>query len=476
MTRFVGFIGPSYTLQLPVDCQRCCNLYPQFDEMQTGKAGEVASLAGTPGLRLLSSVGTGPIRGLYLASTGVLYVVSGSTLYSVSSAWSATSLGSLLSSTGPVSMVDNGISLCVVDGPNGYVLTLATSAWNTITDPDFLGADKVGFIDGFFVFNDPGTGKFYISSLYGTDFDALDFATAEGSPDDIVSLIVDHREVWLFGTQTTEVWFNSGGADFPFSRIQGAFIEHGCGAKHSVCKLNNSVFWLGADDKGAGVIFMAEGYQPRRISTHAVEMALQSYGDLSESTAYTYQQDGHAFYVFQAPNAATTWVFDVATGLWHERFAFVNGVELRHRGACHAFFNLTAVVGDYLNGNLYAFDLATYSDNGAVLRRLRRSPHLTRAMKNVFYAAVELDFEAGTGLDGTGQGSDPQLMMRFSKDGARTWSNERTLSSGQLGQYRRRAIFRRLGVARDMVIEMAMSDPVKTTWIGAEIDAQEGMS
>lgn len=477
--RFLGFIGPSYTLSsVAVDCQRCLNWFPEIDEIGSGKDHEVASLQPTPGLSLLTTIGAGPIRATYTATNGTLYVVSYNKIYSVSSSWVATELGTLNTTVGNVSMADNGITIMLVDGTYGYAVTLADGTFAEITDPDFPGADQVVFQDGYFIFNDPDTGKFMITGAYDITVDALDVATAEGSPDDIVGLISDHRDLWLFGEKSIEVWYNSGAADFPFERNQGAFIEHGCIAPFSIQKMNNTVFWLGRDDKGGGIVYMAHGLSPQRISTHAVEIAIQGYGDLSTTTAWTYEQNGHFFYVlnFDSTDVNTTWVFDTSTNLWHERTFNNEGVQERHRAQNHAYAYSTHVVGDYENGNLYSLDTTVYSDAGVEIKRLRRTPHISEEMKRIFYDSFELDIEAGVGIDGLGQGVDPQAMMRFSDDGGRTWSNEKWVSFGKIGQTKKRAKWHRLGSARDRVFEITISDPVKAVLIGAEIGLLKGAS
>lgn len=475
--RFLGFIGPSYKLNsVNVDCQRCVNLYPELNELGTGKEREVAALVGTPGLRLLQTVGSGPIRGSYTASTGTLFVVSRNKLYSVSSSWVATELGTLNSVSGLVSIADNGLHLVVVDGTDGYVWTFASSSFAEITDSDFPGATQVTYQDGYFIFFLAGLGQFFISGLNAVTFDALDIASAEGAPDDIIAIISDHRDLWLFGQTTTEVWYNSGAADFPFDRTQGAFIEHGCAAAFSVAKMNNTVFWLGRDDKGAGMVFMASGYQPQRISTHAIEQAIQGYDDVSGARAYTYQQNGHHFYVLNFPGAETSWAFDSSTNLWHERAYTNQGQFERHRADNHAFAYDTHVVGDYENGKIYALDSAYYSDNGSEITRMRISPHSTSGLKLLTCNSFQLDMEVGTGLDGIAQGTDPQVMLQWSNDGGHTWSNERWVSFGKIGQKKVRALWRRLGMYRDRVYKLKSTDPVKTVFIGAEMDVVQGVS
>lgn len=472
--RFIGFIGPSYKLNsVNVDCQRCINLYPELDEIGTGKEKEVAALVPTPGLGLLANIGAGPIRCSYRATNGILYIVSKDKLYSVNSAWSSTLLGSLSTTSGQVSISDNGLQLILVDGPYGYFYDFTTLAYNQITDPAFPGATQVTFQDGYFIFIKPNSGQFFISGLNAVTFDALDIASSEGSPDNIVATVSDHRDLWMFNEQTVEVFYDSGAALFPFERVQGAYIEVGCAAAFSVAKMNNTVIWLGKDERGTGIVYMAAGYQPTRISTHAVEQAIQKYGDISDAVAYTYQENGHYFYVLNFTNANTSWVFDSSTKLWHERIYYNQGAPERHRANSHAFAYSTHVVGDYQNGNLYQLSTDFKDDNGNALIRKRAAPHITDGLTRLSHHSFQLDIETGTGLDGIGQGTDPQAMLRWSDDGGHTWSNEKWVSIGKIGQTKARAIWRRLGMSRDRVYEVSVSDPVKVTFIGAELNIEK---
>ena len=476
--RFPGFIGPSYTLRsVNVDCQRCINLYPERDEIGTGKEQEVAALLTTPGLNTLLTLATSPVRGLYTATTGDLYAVAWNKVYKISSSWVATQIGTITSTTGHVSMADNTFDLVIVDGTAaGYHWTFASNTFAAITDPAFYGADMVTFQDNYFIFNKPGTGQFYISGLNAVTFSGLDFSTADGFPDNIIGLISNHRDLWLFNSQTIEVWFDSGGSGFPFQRIQGAFIEQGCGAKHSIAKNDNTVFWLGGNDKGLGIVYMAKGYQPQRISTHAVETAIQSYSNISNAVAYCYQAEGHSFYVLNFPSANTTWVFDSTTGMWHERVYTNQGQFERHRADNHAFAYGKHVVGDYQNGKVYELSTTVYSDDGSEITRQRVAPHLTGELDRVFYQKFQLDIETGVGLDGITQGTDPQVMLTFSDDGGHSWSNEKWVSFGKIGNRRMRSIWRRLGASRDRVFRVTITDPVKVVLMGAEIDVERAAS
>jgi hypothetical protein len=499
-------LGSSYVARsVNAADNRMVNLFAEIIP-EAGK--EPAFLQRCPGLRLLATVGSGPIRGLWSFSSDAsrAFVMSGSELYQIDTNWNSTLIGSV-SGTGPVSMTDNGTQLFIAANGPSYIYNTATNVFGAITDPDFPGAVTVGYIDGYFVFNEPNSQRIWVTQLLdGTSIDPLDFASAEGSPDGVVGLIVDHREVWLFGTNSVEVWYDAGAADFPLQRIQGAFNEIGCAAPYSIAKLDNGLFWLGSDARGRGIVYRANGYTGQRISTHAVEWQIQQYGNLSDAIGYTYQQDGHAFYVLIFPQANTTWVFDVSTGAWHERAGWNNGSFTRHRSNCQMNFGDEIVVGDFENGNIYAFDQDVYADNGSIqrwLRSWRALPTGQNTLKRTAHHTLQLDCESGVGLNGidpfdpeppiddtldlnfvlqqyevyetpvTTVGVNPKVMLRWSDDGGHTWSNEHWAEMGRIGEYGHRVFWRRLGMTlklRDRVYEISGTDPVKIAIMGAELN------
>jgi hypothetical protein len=489
---------------------RMVNLFPEIVP-EGGK--EPAFLNRAPGLSLLATVGTGPIRGLWTFN-GVGYVVSGLQLYKITNNYVSTLLGTV-SGTGPVSMADNGGVLFIACNGPSYTYFSLTGEFNQITSTDFPGALTVGYLDGYFVFIEPNSQRLYVVDsitrtgdyIYPLVFDPTDVSSAIGSPDGLVSMIVDHREVWLFGTNSVEVWYDSGNVDFPLQRIQGAYNEIGCAATYSVAKLDNGLFWLGADARGQGIVYRANGYTGQRISTHAIEYAIAQYGNISDAIGYTYQQEGHSFYVLTFPSANATWVYDVSTQAWHERAAFSNGLFLRHRSNCQMAFNSEVVVGDFENGNLYAFDLDVYADNGNPqkwLRSWRALPTGTNNLTRTAHHSLQLDCESGVGINNSAGtdptflltesglfittesgdfllavaegeptiGSDPQVMLRWSDNGGHTWSNEHWSPLGKIGVYQHRVFWRRLGMTlklRDRVYELSGTDPVKIAIMGAEL-------
>ncbi|CAB5194850.1 Bacteriophage P22, Gp10, DNA-stabilising [uncultured Caudovirales phage] len=501
-------LGSSYVARsINAADNRMINLFPEVIP-EGGK--EPGFLNRAPGLQLQQTVGTGPIRALWAHQTNGadFYVVSGTEVYKMTSLTATPVKIGDVADGGPVSIADNGTQLFFACNGPSYIYNEATNEFKQITDPDFPGAVTVGYLDGYFVFNEPNSQRVWVTALLdGSSIDPLDFASAEGSPDGLVAVNVDHREAWLFGTDSVEVWYDVGGTDFPLQRIQGAFNEIGCVAAFSIAKLDNSLFWLGTDARGQGIVYKANGYTGQRVSTHAIEYAIAQYGNISDAVAYTYQQEGHGFYVLTFPSANATWVYDAATQAWHERAGLVNGQFTRHRSNCQCNFGGNTVVGDFENGNIYTFDLDVYADNGAPQKWLRSWRALPTGQNNLNRSAhhsLQLDAETGVGLNSlttdqnvflitqnyeriiTESGNRivagveqvptpaPQVMLRWSDDGGHTWSNEHWTSMGRIGEYGHRTIWRRLGMTlklRDRVYEVSGTDPVKVAIVGAELHA-----
>lgn len=471
------FVGASYVARSKnFDNQRCVNLFPALQENGTSKS--VAALYGTPGLRSWAKPYTGAVRGMLRFNPLIGVVVINDKVFKVTPTGVYTQIGSVQAGTSQVSMASNGsVIMAVTGGTDGYFIDPVAGTTTAITDSDFVGGNNVAFLDGYFIWNKLNTGQFQITNVYGTNIDGLDFATAEGAPDNVLSLLVDHREVWLFGETTTEVFYNSGNQDFPIERIQGAFLEHGCAAPDSAAKLDNSVFWLSADERGQGMVMRAVGYNPQRVSTHALEYAIGQMSTISDAVAYAYQQEGHSFYVLIFPTANQTWVFDASTELWHERAwrdPLTNELK-RHRSNCQMQFGGYTLVGDFENGTIYAMEMDTFTDNGDPIARIRTCPHLSKDYKWQFFSSLQIDMQTGVGLT-TGQGSNPQAVLQWSDDGGYTYSLERWATIGRIGERRTRVRWRRLGKSRDRVFKLTITDPIRVVIVGASAEFTLGVA
>lgn len=459
-------VGPSYVERFPTfDAQRTINFYPVVDETQKGK--EIAALYGTPGLLSFTTCGSGPIRGNLAPANGRAFEVSGNQLYEIFADGTNISRGTMTSTNSICSLAENGLQLAVCDGTGLYILTYATNAFAKVTS-SFPGGGTVTFIDGYFMVNVPSSGKFYKSALYdGLTWGALDFKTAESSPDNLARVFNAIGQLWALGDKTIEIFTNVGGSGFGFERIAGAKIETGCIAPHSVVSLDNSIFWLGADKDGFGIVYKASGFSPQRISTFGIEYLLRQVSDLTVLRAYTYQEDGHVFYALTGAGMNTTLVYDVSTQMWHER-AYLNsmGNFEAHLGVCHMFAFGKHLVGSRVDGKVYDMSLNYYSDDGAALKSQRTFTHIYKDGNFFMPGNLEVDFESGVGLT-TGQGSDPVCWLEVSNDFARTWGGEQTQPIGKIGEYRTRSIWRRLGGDYAFTFRLSITDPVRRAVVGA---------
>jgi hypothetical protein len=356
--------------------------------------------------------------------------------------------------------------------------TIYALNWTVLpsTDGAFEGGGTVDISDNYFVYNKPQSQLWAASDLLSPITDPLSFASKDGSPDDLVAIIVDRREVYLLGEMSSEAWLDVGSVPFPFQRIQGSSTQQGIAAAYSCARVGNSFAYVSKNNRGEATIVQMNGYIPQRISTHAVETTLVGQ-DVSDAIAWTYQLEGHETYVVTFPSIGEnglTWAYDITTGLWHKWLYSNNqGQYERHRGNCCAFFNQQVLLGDYENGKLYRLSLSQYTDDGQFIRRLRRCPHITTDLQRQYFAELQIQFQPGVGLP-VGQGQDPQAMLRWSDDGGFTWSNENWVTIGKQGQYFTRAMWRRLGFARDRIFEVVITDPIKAVIVSANLKAEAG--
>ena len=378
-------------------------------------------------------------------------------------------------------------------------------------DGAFSGGTTVDIVDNYFVYSRPSSQQFGASDALSPVSQQLSFASKDGSPDQLVALIVDHREVYLMGEASSEVWVDVGAFPFPFQRVPGTSTQHGIAAQFSVARLGDSFAYVSRNGRGQGQIMQMQGYKPTRISTHAVEYSLVNQY-IDDAIAWTYQLEGHEVYVVSFPTINITWAYDMASGMWHKwLYSNTDGTYSRHRGNCEAQFQGMVLVGDYANGKIYELDKSVYTDDGVNTRRLRRAPHLVSDFQRQYFEEFQIQFQPGVGTTGLSVSpfiyigtpyilyptatliipptqtvvigvatlsnqttTLPQAMLRWSDDGGSTWSKEHWTTIGALGKYQNRAIWRRLGQARDRVFEVVVSDPVKAVIISANLKASGG--
>ncbi|WP_167313405.1 hypothetical protein [Ralstonia insidiosa] len=489
------------------DNQLCINWYVEIDPQN---AKEPLGLLGCPGLtQLVAAPGGGapgfsstmtqwpkpysgpnlPVRGMWeLPGLNTALVVIGNTCYLMTAitgtSWptfSLTSVGTLLTSTGPVCIRDNnaGGYAVIVDGPYGYTYKISTGTFAQITDPNFMGADRVAFIDGWWIFNKPGTQTFYTNfPQYSITFNGLYFALKDGSPDNLVAVMENKEQLWLIGDKTTEIWYDAGGQYFPFQRINGTLLQTGCKAKNSVARFGSQgqegLIWFGRSERGENTIIRTKGFMDEIVSTPAFSAEVSQYPITSDAIGYTYQEDTHEFYVLTFPSADTTWCYDGQSGMLHKRLSYDPYAQQfhRHRSNCFMNFQGMRMVGDYQNGAIYQLTRNVYTDAGWPLLAKRRAPHFWDKGQRgrVFMASLQLDFNPGVG-NSSGMGSDPQCSLSISRDGGITFGQRWNRSIGQIGQFRNRTMWRKLAWGRDVVVDLEVIDPVKRDLVGVTVKA-----
>lgn len=517
-----------------VSAQDRLNLYVEVNQ---DPEKHVLTLYPTPGLVSELNLGAFPNRGAYQLGDS-LYVVNREKLYRVANDFTTEVLGTLDSTSGRVDMVDNGIQLLIVDGPNGYglelnaaaktissitrvtttaTLTTATphglqtgmivtvagatpaqyngtftitvtgddtftyvmgsdpgasaspvgtytidSALAPITAAGFEGADTATFLNQRFVVQEPDSGRFHWSGpLDVWSWDALDFATAESDPDNLVRVLAESGQLYLFGEKTTEIWGDSGAADSAFAKIAGSAVEWGLAARWSLVKYLDSMAFLRKNRLGQVQACILSGAQAGPISNPQVEAEFSRYGDVSNATGLAYMVNGHAFYQVNFPSEGVSWLYDAQSKSWSR----LQSGEGMHRASIGVQLLNELYATDYENGKIYRIDQDAYTDDGVAIIREFTGRHQTNG-NLIGVPELWLEMETGAGLQ-QGQGQDPQVMLQISRDSGHTWGNELWRPFGKIGEYKRRAKWNRLGRSRDWVFRFRVTDPVKTVFVAA---------
>jgi len=472
--RYPAFVGGSYQSQSPLASdQRTVNFYVERLEMPGSKAG--AALYPSPGFLPFATAPSSPIRAIGEGPAGTRgFVVAGDRLLELLSDGTVTPRGTVVVDAQLAQIVHNGPNggqLFIASGDQGYAYTLAT---NTLSTAIASGCRMIGMLDGYFLALDATTATLKVSGLFnGTVWDPTQVAQRSMAGDPWKAMIVFFREIWLLGDRTGEVWYNTGDFPFPFAPRPGSLLPYGIAAPWSLARVGDALCWLARSEDGHGIVVMARGYAPQRISTHAVEFALRQYATIEDAEAFGYEQDGHVFYVLNFPTAEATWVFDRSTGLWSERGKWLaaQGRFTTWNPRVHAFLYGRHLVGSRDSGAIGVMTpTATTELDGSLIRRLRRAPGLNREHQWVLYPKLELYLEPGLGpINGT-----PTVTLTWSDDGGKTWAGglQAVADAGAQGRFRQRVVWRRLGRSRDRVFQVEMSDPIPWRIVDAYVDAQ----
>jgi len=480
---YPNFIGRAYTSQsLNVDAEALINWYLEASESEGAKTP--MAFYPCPGFEAFASTAQPSGRGA-IEVNGRAFCVSGTGFYELQSDETTVLRGTVQQDTNPATLATNGLAghqVLITSGGLVYCFDLDSHAFAQVNDSagDPLTGTVCGYVDGFFLVLDVPTSTLKWSDLLdGTSWNASDVTQRNTSGDRWRGMLIKDGEIWLFGQQTSDVYVNTGDADQPFQPIQGAFFSTGIGATFACDICDNTPVWFGQSARGNGVVYRATGTggSPQRISDHGVEFAIQGYETTSDAQAVTYQDQGHEFFILSFPTEGRTWVWDAATASWHERGDWSSSLMrfTAYRVASHIFAFGKHLVQDRQSGVIYDMDIAhTTGMDGAVIRRVRRTPYAVNELKSIRFPKLQIDLEVGLG-NPVFPAQTPQGMLRWSNDGGKTWSNERAASAGRLGQYGVHMKFQMLGSGRNRLYEFSVSDAIPWRIANAYFDALPGV-
>lgn len=478
----IPLLGGAYRdRSLIASAQETINLIPEKNTNAQAPAPVTHYL--TPGTRLFA---TPPVqdnsRCCYTTSLGTCYTVVGVNIYFVATNGAMVLIGSIPDRESQVIMADNGLVLILVDGVDGFAIDLVTNDFGIIVDAAFpYGASTVAFLDTFFIFNRPNTNQFYISLsmvdysmlIGGTAFDPLDTAAKSGSADPIVGIVTVHKELWLIGSLTTEVWIGTGAADFYFQLIQGMYIDHGCSAAFSITYQDVLVFWLMQDKQGQYQIMKGVAGEVSNIATSYLTDLMSKMIAPTNVITGVWAQNNHAFLVVNWVTDNITFVWDLTTQEWF-RWTWLdeNGNINRHRANTFAFFNKNNLIGDWETGKLYVLDPNVYTDlkndgdnEGPILRRKTFLHMVGNDFERVNYIAFDADIEVGTSTSNDPD-NPPMINLFWSDDRGKTYGNAVQQSMGLQGEYLTVVSWNRLGQARDRIFKLEWAENLPTSLLG----------
>jgi len=475
-----GFCGGSYQNFNPLaDDERSVNWFPE--NIQTNAVNKMV-MHPTPGVEVIGSTATAIGPGTnqtpgkaHLVQSGREFAVIGTGFYEINSSGAPTFIDTVAIDGNPATLSSNGEAggqIMITSGGNVAIYNFHSGAFTNI--PALNGLATMGdSLDGYFIILDADTSTWYFSALNDglTWVPGTNFVKRSLSSDPWISLKVVNRYIWLLGQLTSEVWWNSGGFPRPFDPYVTSVMPYGCVASFSASVGNGVISWLGASRSGVGQVLQSTGFSPTVVSTYALSNVLNGYSKLSDAIGDTYTSRGHTFYLLSFPEQDTTICYDFNTQLWHDRGTWIpeDNEYISWRPRFHAFAYGQHRMLDSQTGKIYHMDESFTTDvDDRVIRRLRQPPPLYNANERIYVSAFELDMEVGLG-NTVDPASDPQVMMRISNDGGKTFGTEHMRSGGKIGEYETRVMWNRCGQGRRRVFEVSVSDPVPWKLLGAHI-------
>lgn len=360
----------------------------------------------------------------------------------------------------------------------GNSVTSFSPVFNKITDPNFTGCGPLEFLNGFCIFPIPG--QDLIQSTTAENFNNYsanigpNLASVTSMSEPIVGLCRRQIELYVFTHKGAEIYVPSTNS-FPFQRRDDVSITQGLASGHAALDVNNTLYWMARTSYGEGVgVYGYYDLTQQKYSTEPIENIIQGYTNKQDVIAYSMYWKGHLFIVWIFPTDDATWVFDISTNSWFQWTSYNERTRQfgRHLSNCHTYAFGKHLVGDYKSGNIYFLDDSTYLDNGYVIERERTCKHIWQEDKYTQINNLSILFEGGVGIN-SGQGKSPNVMFSISHDNGHTYGPEMMRPIGAMGNYKTRSVLERVGIERDTVLKIRITDPIRAAVIGASADVEK---
>ncbi len=465
-------VGGEYkSVSHSVNNQECVNFYVNIDK----ENGNPLSLLPTPGCKEWLSVSgnTGEVRAIKQITDDLLAFVIRDTLYVANKSKFVTTVTPAFSSlSGHMILASDFLNYCsILDVAYDklYVLDFLTYAITEVVLPAGVRASSLTYQDGMWIIANKGSDYFYMSGVGDPyTYSPLRYKSAEYSGDKIITVVSDHDELCAFGSRTIEFFQNAGTTDTIFESINGSSQEIGIAGADAFTSVNSALFFLDSQ----GFPRVSTEYRADFLNQGQIAFQMSKLTTINDCFLFNYIYQGHIFVVFTFPTENKTWVYDVTTGVWHRRSSYPYDTDGRWRANCYEFFDRKHLIGDYNNGIIYELDFETFTENSETMAALRRFPVISsNGRTSVNHNSLEIAIQPGVGLE-TGQGDDPQIMMRYSDDNGQTFSNELWRSLGKTGEYSHRVIWNRLGRAVEREYEIKITDPVNRVITGGFLNGK----
>jgi hypothetical protein len=442
-----------------------------------------------PGLVVRATCGDGAVRSSQMVASKIraaateneLYGVYGTKLVAQTESAGNINVGTLNANPGRVQIARGRQYIALVDGTDGY--TYDGTTFTQIADPDFPGNTGAGsptfilYLDGYFIVNDALTDNFFISAVENpTSWNALDFDAASVAPDNALALAEANSLLWIFGDETSQAYYNSGNPDFPYQIVLSATQEVGVLAPQSMASGDDGIFFLATTPQGGRFVYQIRGQSGQTISGDEQEDFLTTVTDPTDAYGFIYKQAGKSFYILQLsdttgadPRTSSTLIYNIKAQAWETREQ-LDGTGWR--AGSHGVLGNKNVVGSRIDAQNLDLDLDEYQDAGQAMIRRRRCQIVHNMNKLLDFWSLIVDVQGGVGT-AVAAGANPQLKMRYSDDGGQNWSDFLIEEVGRIGQTMKRCVFDQLGISRNRIFEIELSEAVNLTIMGAYVEISE---